>query len=138
MNELRFATEKEALQYLADLLEQKVYIAGSKLGPGIPDGTGPNSETDECPFSKTSEEKEEEETKEEESSKEEEESSEGEEKYVKETQTSETRKVVIEREDDMFETEVYVLKDDKWKPKEAYYFDSMAQAEAKYNELLKG
>jgi len=180
MEELKFANENEALQYLADLIGQKVCIAGSIKGPGIPDGTGPNSGTPSCPMTAEDEEapakgmgqrtgpqdgtgpraeegtcplaktsgaeededdpakQEKEEAEVEKKEEEEIESDENEdEEYLKQQKTSDTRKVVIEKEGDMFETEVYTLKDDKWKPKEAHYFGTLAEAEAKFNELLK-
>jgi hypothetical protein len=184
MKELKFASEEDALQYLADLIGQKVCIGGSVKGPGIPDGTGPMSGTSSCPMTAEEEEEEEiipqgrglgrgmgrrtgpqdgtgpraeegtcplsktsgaeedednpaiQEMEEAKVEEEEEGEMEGDEDYLKQQKTSDARKVVIEKEGDMFEAEVYVLKDDKWKPKEAHYFGTLAEAEAKFNELL--
>jgi hypothetical protein len=48
MSELRFSSEEAALQYLADISGKSVRVAGDIKGPGIPDGTGPGKDSEDC------------------------------------------------------------------------------------------
>lgn len=125
MKELRFATEEEALQHLADVTGKNIKVAGSVAGPGIPDGTGPMSDTEKCPIKNADDENDDEA-----------ESVEGEEVYLKEQLIDEDQKLVIEKEGDMFETELYRKKEDKWIPVQAVYFEEYEKAEEAFEEML--
>jgi rubrerythrin len=48
MEEMRFSSESEALQYLSNFTGKRIKIAGSIKGPGIPDGTGPMKDSEDC------------------------------------------------------------------------------------------
>lgn len=99
------------------LAKELLRIAGSILGPGIPDGTGPFSGTPECPnYDEFS-------------------SEEGDETYIETAYGDDDLKVVIEPEDDGYEVEVYQLMDGVWTVIEEELFDTYDEAKVRFEEI---
>jgi len=100
-----------------EVAKELLKIAGSILGPGIPDGTGPFSGTPQCPQSDQFP------------------SEEGEEDYLEVAYGDDNLKVVIEPEEDGYEVEVYQLEDDMWTVIEEEVFDTYDEAKARFEEI---
>ena len=124
MKDLKFASEEEAIQHLADISGKQVLITA--VSQDVLESEGKNVGISDVPDACIAEEDTEEKPEAEE---------EAEAESTKDHMIDDATKLTFEQEGDQYKVVIYKLSGETWRPSEAYYDTNPAKMKKKFKEL---